>query len=79
MAAVLKVPPPDLTTLSKRNNGKFPADHVATVLKNGVDVPAHGTVEMPIWGSTFADIKTHRVVTMRVTELIQYLESVQTK
>ena len=48
-------------------------------LKNGVEVPAHGTAEMPIWGSTFADIKTHRVVTMRVTELIQYLESVQTK
>lgn len=78
-AAALKVPPPDLTTLSKRNNGKFPADQVATVLKNGVDVPAHGTAEMPIWGSTFADIKTHRVVTMRVTELIHYLESVQAK
>jgi mono/diheme cytochrome c family protein len=79
MAAVLKVPPPDLTTLSRGNNGKFPADHVATVLKNGVDVPAHGTAEMPIWGSTFADIKTHRVVTMRITELIHYLESVQAK
>jgi len=79
MAAALEVPPPDLTTLSRRNSGKFPADHVATVVKNGVDVPAHGTAEMPIWGSTFADIKTHRVVTMRVTELIHYLESVQTK
>jgi mono/diheme cytochrome c family protein len=79
MAAVLKVPPPDLTTLSRRNNGRFPADHVATVLKNGVDVPAHGTAEMPIWGSTFADIKTHRVVTMRVTDMIRYLESIQAK
>jgi mono/diheme cytochrome c family protein len=79
MAAVLKVPPPDLTTLSRRNNGKFPADHIASVLKNGVDVPAHGTAEMPIWGSTFADIKTHRVVTMRVTDMIRYLESIQAK
>jgi len=79
MAAVLKVPPPDLTILSKRNNGKFPADHVATVLKNGVDVSAHGTAEMPIWGSTFADIKTHRVVTMRVTDVTRYLESLQSK
>lgn len=79
MAAVLKVPPPDLTTLSRRNNGKFPADHVASVLKNGVDVPAHGTAEMPIWGSTFADIKTHRVVTMRVTDMIRYLETIQAK
>lgn len=79
MAAVLKVPPPDLTTLSKRNNGKFPEDHVASVLKNGVDMPSHGTAEMPIWGSTFADIKTHRVVTMRVTDMIRYLESIQVK
>jgi len=79
MAAVLKVPPPDLTTVSKRNNGKFPEDRIASVLKNGVDVPAHGTAEMPIWGSTFADIKTHRVVTMRVTEMIRYLESIQAK
>jgi hypothetical protein len=79
MAAVLKVPPPDLTTLTKRNNGKLPADHIASVLKNGVNVPAHGTAEMPIWGSTFADIKTHRVVTMRVTDMVRYLESIQAK
>lgn len=79
MAAVLKVPPPDLTTLSRRNNGKFPADQIASVLKNGVDLPSHGTAEMPIWGSTFADIKTHRVVTMRVTEMIRYLQSIQGK
>jgi mono/diheme cytochrome c family protein len=79
MAAVLKVPPPDLTVLSKRNNGTFPADRVAAILKNGVDVPAHGTAEMPIWGSTFADIKTHRVIVMRVDELIRYLESIQAK
>jgi hypothetical protein len=79
MAAVLKVPPPDLTILSKRNNGKFPADRVASLLKNGVDVPAHGTAEMPIWGSTFADIKTHRVMTMRITDVTRYLESLQAK
>ena len=79
MAAVLKVPPPDLTTLSKRNNGKFPEDHIASVLKNGVDIPSHGTAEMPIWGSTFADTKTRRVVTMRVTDMLRYLESIQAK
>jgi mono/diheme cytochrome c family protein len=79
MISALKVPPPDLTTLSRRNNGKFPADHVAAVLRNGVDVPAHGSAEMPIWGSTFADIKTHRVVTMRITDLTRYLESLQAK
>ena len=79
IAPSLTVPPPDLTTLSKRNNGKFPMDHFTTVLKNGVNVPAHGSAEMPIWGSTFADANTQRIVTIRVNDLIQYLESLQAK
>jgi mono/diheme cytochrome c family protein len=78
-AAALTVSPPDLTTLSKRNKGKFPADYFASVLKNGVDVPAHGSAEMPIWGSTFADAKTHRIVTIRINDVVQYLESLQAK
>jgi len=79
IAPALKVSPPDLTTLSKRNDGNFPADYFTTVLKNGVNVPAHGTTEMPIWGSTFADANTQRIVTIRVNDLIQYLESLQAK
>ena len=79
MAAVLKVPPPDLTILSKRNNGKFPVDYIGTVVKNGVNVPAHGTAEMPIWGATFTDYRTHQLVTLRISELTRYLESLQAK
>ena len=75
----LKVSPPDLTTLSKRHNGKFPADYFASVLKNGINAPAHGSAEMPIWGSTFADVKTRQIITIRVDDLIQYLESLQAK
>jgi mono/diheme cytochrome c family protein len=67
----LKQPPPDLTTLSKRNNGKFPADYVRKVLVHGVSAPAHGTADMPIWGPTFASVNSSR--------LVDYLESVQTK
>jgi mono/diheme cytochrome c family protein len=71
VAQALREPPPDLTTLAKRNNGKFPEDYVKKVLVHGVAVPAHGTSEMPIWGPNFAAINAR--------ELIQYLESVQTK
>lgn len=78
-AKALIVSPPDLTTLAKRNNGTFPAEHFANVLKHGINVPAHGSAEMPIWGSTFVDAKTHQLVTMRVNDLIHYLESVQAK
>jgi mono/diheme cytochrome c family protein len=79
MAAVLKVPPPDLTTLSKSHGGKFPVDYAGTVVKNGVNVPAHGTAEMPIWGATFTDYRTHQLVTLRISELTRYLESLQVK
>jgi mono/diheme cytochrome c family protein len=68
-ASALKQPPADLTTLAKRNHGKFPADYVKKVLVHGVSVPAHGNAEMPIWGPTFAGINDR--------QLIEYLESLQ--
>jgi mono/diheme cytochrome c family protein len=67
----LKEPPADLTTLAKRNKGKFPADYVKRVLTHGITVPAHGPSDMPVWGPTFTDINARN--------LIQYLESVQEK
>lgn len=67
----LKQQPPDLTTLSKRNNGTFPTDNVRKLLTRGANVPVHGTPEMPIWGKTF--------VAYQANNLIQYLQSVQVK
>jgi len=46
----LKTTPPDLTTLAKRHDGKFPVDYVNSVLRNGIKTPAHGSSEMPVWG-----------------------------
>jgi mono/diheme cytochrome c family protein len=71
VAPALKELPPDLTTLAKRNNGKFPEDYVKKVLVHGVTAPAHGSSDMPIWGPTFAGINEGN--------LIQYLASVQVK
>src|ERR1700687_1814951 len=34
-APMLKVPPPDLTTLAKRHDGKFPYDYVSNILRFG--------------------------------------------
>jgi len=44
----LKFPPPDLTTLAKRHDGKFPSDYVSNVLRNGVKAPAHGSSDIPL-------------------------------
>jgi mono/diheme cytochrome c family protein len=78
-ALALKSPPPDLTLLAKRNNGKFPADHVNTVVVHGVNTPAHGSTEMPIWGPEFVGINDQRLVILRVNKLSEYLETLQAK
>ncbi len=79
--SALKVPPPDLTTLAKRNGGKYPYDHVSSVLRFGTEKPAHGSVEMPIWGPLFQSLdKYHDAeVRHRITNLNSYLASLQTK
>ena len=49
----LKVPPPDLTMLAKKNNGVFPTNAVYETIYGLKTIPAHGTREMPIWGYQF--------------------------
>lgn len=77
-AAALKTPPADLTTLVKRNGGKFPAAHVSEVIRNA-DVPAHGSSEMPVWGPTFRALSEghESEVNMRIHNLTKYVESLQ--
>ena len=73
--------PPDLSTLAQRHGGKFPEMYVREVLQNGVELPAHGPAEMPIWGSDFVakDKLTEKQVGFRIAELTDYLKSIQAK
>ena len=50
----LKVPPPDLTVLAKKNNGVFPFNSVYEIIDGRKTVIAHGTRDMPIWGDRYA-------------------------
>jgi mono/diheme cytochrome c family protein len=52
----LKIPPPDLTTLAKNNNGVFPTNAIYETLYGLKTILAHGTREMPIWGERFNPI-----------------------
>jgi mono/diheme cytochrome c family protein len=80
-ASELKVPPPDLTTLAKRHDGKYPADYVATVLRNGAKAPAHGTADMPVWGPLFSSVSQgdQAQVNQRIANLTNYIKSLQAK
>ncbi|MGB5904984.1 MAG: c-type cytochrome [Xanthobacteraceae bacterium] len=52
----LKVPPADLTVLTKNNNGVFPTATVYETIYGSKIIAAHGTREMPIWGERFNPI-----------------------
>jgi len=81
-AAALKIPPTDLTTLSKKNNGAFPANHVSTVLRFGVENAAHGSSEMPVWGDLLTSLHagsqdSSSQVRLRISNLTDYLKEIQ--
>jgi len=74
----LKAAPQDLTTLAKRNNGTFPGDHFAALLRFGTEAREHGTSDMPIWGPLFRS-QNKDLVDLRINNLRAYVESIQQK
>ena len=80
VASALKRTPPDLTILASRNRDVFPRDRVSAVLTGaGRTVSAHGTTEMPIWGPLFRAFESDARVRVRIDNLINYLETVQSR
>jgi mono/diheme cytochrome c family protein len=74
----LRVPVPDLTTLSSRSGGKYPYDRVVRVISKGNEVKGHGSTDMPAWGPAFN--RTDGIeasVDEAIRNLARYLESVQ--
>ena len=80
-ASALKTPPTNLTTLSKNNGGKYPSLKVSAAIRGDSNVTAHGTKEMPVWGSLFRDMSQGHEgeVQQRVNNLTKYIESLQGK
>ena len=79
-AAALKKPPANLTLLSKKNNGKFPALVVENFIKGDSSPAAHGTRDMPMWGNLFDSVSAgDSVVAIRIRNLKDYIQSIQEK
>lgn len=78
-AAALKTKPADLTRLAANNKGQYPSERVAMVLQFGVAVSAHGSTDMPTWGTTFRAMGDEASVADRVMTLSRYLQSIQVK
>ena len=94
MSAQLRLPPPDLTILAKKNNGVFPFSSVYEAIDGRKTILAHGTRDMPIWGSRFGLTQVEQslrhffpmdgayaeyVARMRILAVIDYLNRIQEK
>ena len=80
-ASAMKIPPTDLTTLAQKNGGKFPAAHVAAVIRGEALTPSHGSHDMPIWRPLFSSISHghESEVQQRTTNLFTFIETLQAK
>ena len=80
-ASALKTAPIDLSALAQKNGGKFPAAHVATVIRGQGALPSHGSQDMPMWGPLFSSISQgHEAqVHQRISNLVNYIETLQVK
>lgn len=82
-ASAMKAQPTDLTQLTRKHDGKFPANSVASVLRfgDGAGTGAHGSAQMPVWGPLFQSLdKFHdTVVQQRVANIVNYIETLQVK
>ena len=82
VAASLKTSPTDLTQLAANNNGKFPTAEVYTAIKGDTAMPvaAHGTKDMPVWGTVFNSMShSDSEIHLRLANLVRYVDGLQTK
>lgn len=79
VASALKVAPTNLTTIAQRNGGKFSAQDVQLHINGENDIPAHGSKDMPVWGSYFRSSRGQGVATLNINNLTMYLEAIQVK
>jgi|DewCreStandDraft_3_1066083.scaffolds.fasta_scaffold00403_3 mono/diheme cytochrome c family protein len=77
-AASLKTPPPDLTRLQPEGEA-FPIYRVMNVIEGEKVVPAHGSREMPIWGTIFRRAHGEALMRSDIYALARYLEAIQAK
>lgn len=73
--ALTKVPA-DLTRISTRNQGGFPETRVRRYIEGLDEVPAHGTRDMPMWGSLFNSLNRD-TAQLRVAALAGYIKGMQ--
>ena len=80
-----QVKPPDLTVLSKNNDGVFPTDRVYKSIDGRNGIPSHERFDMPFWGTTFQregqefTPNSEAAARARIMKIVDYIRSIQKK
>jgi mono/diheme cytochrome c family protein len=80
LAEELRFRPPDLTLLSRRNGGQYPAETVQRIIDGRSPLAGHGGPDMPIWGDAFRNADTgydDRLVREKIRSVVDYLKGLQ--
>ena len=85
----LKVTPPDLSQLSRKNGGVFPFDRVYGSIDGRQELKGHGSRDMPIWGKDYqvkageyyvdVNYDPEAFIRARIFALIDYINRMQAK
>ena len=88
-ATYLKLPVPDLTTISQRNGNVFPAERVQRIIDGREDLKGHGARQMPIWGAHYNERATEYFkgtawdpevfIRVRTLALVDFVYSIQNR
>lgn len=82
VSRTLNVAVPDLTRIASRY-GEFPAARIRDIIDGrGIDMLAHGSRTMPVWGYEFwvdegADVSAQRAVRNAINKIVEHLHSIQ--
>jgi mono/diheme cytochrome c family protein len=90
-AGIIDTKVPDMTMLQKNNNGVFPFDRVYQTIDGRLEMKAHGSRDMPIWGNEYndkaadyysdylRDYNAKGFVRGRILSLVNHIYSLQSK
>ena len=81
VASALNRRPPDLTSIARRNSGRFPTDRVERFVTGDREPSAaHGSADMPVWGPIFQALDPHdQMNRIRIENVVAFIESIQAK
>jgi hypothetical protein len=72
---------PNLTTLTRRHEEKYPAGYVGVLVKFGRNPASRESEDLPVWGLRFKELDPVRDPTgqQHIDDVVAYIASIQAK